>query len=73
MFCDDSMAIIATDTGGELIPCPGAHQSMPDGTPAATVLSYAEVDTIRERFNDLNPYNRDQVPDVLKLEETGWS
>ena len=35
---------------------------------AKTPLTFAQVDTIRERFSDLNPYDRAAVPDVLKLE-----
>ena len=52
MFCDtDSMAIVATENGGELIPCPGGNHQLPDGTPAIAALSYHQVDEIRARFN----------------------
>ena len=71
-FCDtDSMAIVATPTGGDLIACPGGDQHLPDGTPAIRALSHAQVDTIRERFTALNPYRAGAVPDLLKVEATG--
>lgn len=71
MFCDtDSMAIVATDTGG-LHPCPGGEHEMPDGTDAVRALSYAQVDAIRDRFRQLNPYDPNHVPDLLKTEVDG--
>jgi hypothetical protein len=46
MFCDtDSMAIVATPTGG-LHTCPGGPHRLPDGTDAVQALSYAQVDAI---------------------------
>ncbi len=73
MFCDtDSMAIIATDTGG-LIPCPGGGHEMPDGTTAVNALTHRQVEAIRRRFGQLNPYDRGVVPDLLKAEERGLS
>jgi hypothetical protein len=72
MFCDtDSMAIVATENGGELIPCPGGNHQLPDGAPAIRALSYQQVDEIRARFNSSNPYDKTAVPDLLKLEHTG--
>jgi hypothetical protein len=72
MFCDtDSMAIVATQGGGDLIPRPGRNQQLPDETPAIKALSSQQVDKIRARFNALNPYHKTGVPDLLKLEHTG--
>jgi hypothetical protein len=72
MFCDtDSMAIVATPDGGDLIPALGGNHRCPDGTPAIKALSYRQVAEIRARFNTLNPYDREVVPDLLKLEHTG--
>jgi hypothetical protein len=72
MFCDtDSMAIIATPNGGELIPCPGGVYRLLDGTPAIKALSCQQVEEIRTRFNSLNPYSTTAIPDLLKLEHTG--
>jgi DNA polymerase type B, organellar and viral len=72
MFCDtDSIAIIASADGADLIACPGGIYRLPDGTPAIAALSYQEVDEIRARFDTLNPYNRAAVRELLKLEHTG--
>lgn len=72
MFCDtDSMAIIASADGGDLISCPGGIYRLPDGSPAIAALSYQQVDEIRARFNTLNPYNRTALRELLKLEHTG--
>jgi hypothetical protein len=44
MFCDtDSMAVVATPDGGDLIPCPGGEHRLPDGNPAVKALSYTHV------------------------------
>jgi hypothetical protein len=68
VFCDtDSMAIVATPTGDELIAC---HHS-PDGTDAIRTLSYNTVEAIRGHFNQLNPYDPQLVPDLLKVEADG--
>ncbi len=70
-FCDtDSMAILATDTGG-LLACPGGAHRLPDGTEAVRALSHAQVHAIRDRFTALNPYDPAKVPDLLKLEKSG--
>jgi hypothetical protein len=73
VFCDtDSMAIVATEHGGELIACLGGPHHLPDGgTPAVRALSYDDVTAVQERFAQLNPYNRALVAQVLKLETTG--
>jgi hypothetical protein len=57
--CDtDSMAIVASERGGPLL-----------GTDRR-VLSWAEVESIRQRFAALNPFDRRLVPgSILKLEE----
>lgn len=71
MFCDtDSMAIVATPTGG-LIACPGGPHQLPDGRAAVKALSHGEVDRIRQRVNALNPYDPAKVPDLLKRELSG--
>jgi hypothetical protein len=44
MFCEtDSMAIVATPDGGDLIPALGGSHRLPDGTPAVKALSYQQV------------------------------
>jgi hypothetical protein len=67
----DSLHIVADATAGTM-PCP-----TPDSTDTINVLSFADVDRIRDRVNRLNPYNRDVVPDLLKREvpaesDTTW-
>jgi hypothetical protein len=71
MFCDtDSMAIVATESGG-LIACEGGPHRLPAGRPAVKALSYADVETIRRRFQTLNPYQPGTVTDLLKREMDG--
>lgn len=70
VFCDtDSMAIVATEEGG-LLACPGGPERLPDGTEAVRALSYTQVESIRRTINALNPFDRDAVPEILKLEAT---
>jgi hypothetical protein len=70
VFCDtDSMAIVST-AGGSLVPCLGGSYRMSDGREAVQALSYDQVESIREQFSSLNPYDQDAVPDILKLEAT---
>jgi len=68
----DSMAVVATKTGG-LVPCPGGPERLPDGRDAIRALSWTQVDMIRERFAKLNPYDRSAVPgSILRLEERNF-
>lgn len=72
-FCDtDSMALVATEHG-ELVPCAGGTERLPDGTPAIRALSWAEVETIVTRFDVLKPYDADAVPGhVLEVEDENF-
>ncbi len=72
-FCDtDSMAIVATETGG-LMPCPGGAHRMPDGREAIKALSWAEVEGIVGCLAALNPYDHEAVPgSILKIEEVNF-
>lgn len=64
----DSMAIVATKTGG-LVPCPGGSERVKEGREAVKALSWDQVDQIKDRFAVLNPYDRTAVPgSVLKIE-----
>jgi hypothetical protein len=70
LFCDtDSMAIITT-ADGSLIPCNGGDHAMPDGTRAVKALSRAEVQSIRDTIDQLNPYDRGKMTDQLLKDET---
>lgn len=64
----DSMAIVATETGG-LVDCPGGPHRKRDGTKAVRALSRKQVRGIAQRFKSLNPYDRTAVPgSILKIE-----
>jgi hypothetical protein len=65
----DSMAIVATKTGG-LVPCPGGRERTPEGTEAERALSWSQVDQIAADLSPLNPFDRDAIPgSVLKIEK----
>jgi hypothetical protein len=73
VFSDtDSMAIVATESGG-LIACGGGHHPLPDGSPAVRALSYAEVDEILERFANLSPYDPSLIESILKIEDVNYN
>ena len=68
----DSMAIVATEHG-ERIPCPGGRNRMKDGREAVKALSWKQVEQIRDKFSDLNPYDRTAVPgSILKIEDDNF-
>lgn len=65
VFCDtDSMAIVTTTDGG-LIPATGGAHRLPDDTTAVQALSDPQLNTVLQRFADLNPYDRDAVPGTI--------
>lgn len=67
-FCDtDSMAIVATESGG-LVPCPGGAERLVDGTTAVRALSFGDVESLRKQINALNPFDLEAVPHILKRE-----
>ena len=69
LFADtDSMGIVANKNGG-LVSCPGGSHRLPNGTAAIKALSFANVDEITFAFNQLNPYDRRAVKDILKIEK----
>jgi hypothetical protein len=71
VFCDtDSLAVVATETGG-LIACEGGRHHDSGGSDAVRALSYREIEQVRAAINRLNPYDRDLVPELLKQELTG--
>jgi hypothetical protein len=63
------VAPVVSEHGG-LVAVPSGPLLLPDGCSAIRALSLDEVSAIRERFNDLNPYDRSVVPVLLKLEAT---
>ncbi len=59
--CDtDSLFVCATEDGRP-----------PDGLERLRFLSWGEVETIRRKFERLNPYDRTAVPEILKAEHGG--
>ena len=73
----DSGMVVSTKDGG-LIPCPGGpHRSdnYQEGSGSATIraLSFAEVDSIRKRFESLNPWRKTLNTPFLKLEEENFN
>ena len=70
----DSMAIVATKTGG-LIPCPGGALRDSKGRETVKALSWNQVKEISQKFVNLNPYDRNVpgVPDsILKIEDDNF-
>lgn len=72
LMCDtDSLAIVATKQGG-LVPCAGGNHQLPDGQTAIRALSWNDVDDIVARFEQLNPYDREIVQGILKIEKVNF-
>jgi len=67
----DSMLFVASEHGN-LVPCAGGKHNVPDGTPAIKAISWAEVDEICNKLNKLNPYSREIIPDILKIEDSNF-
>jgi hypothetical protein len=68
----DSMAIVATRTGG-LVACEGGPFKLHNGASAVKALSWAQVREIVSQFESLNPYDRAAVPgSVLKIEDCNF-
>ena len=68
----DSMLFVASEDGGP-VPCPGGLHRMGDGTPAVMAMTWKEVDEICETLNRLNPYNRNVVRRILKVEDCNYA
>ena len=65
LCCDtDSLIIVASRTGGTV--------QMPDGCPPIEALSWSDVHTIASQFDSLSPYNRDNVPHLLRLTDENY-
>jgi hypothetical protein len=77
LFADtDSMAIVSSKTGG-LIPCAGGPYRLPDGGDAIKTLSWAQAQSIVNKFDALIPYDRSIVKNagkgsILKLEDVNF-
>jgi hypothetical protein len=68
LFCDtDSLCIVGTKRGS-FIPCPGGKLRSKGKTGFKT-LSIDEIREIADKFRQLNPYDPDLVPEILKIED----
>jgi hypothetical protein len=69
----DSMAIVATESGG-LVACLGGSLRLPDGREAIKALTWSDVGEIVDEFRSLNPYDRTVVPgSILKIEDDNFN
>ena len=73
LFCDtDSMAIVASETGG-FVPCVGGSHRLLDEREAIKALAWADVLAIVAQFEKLNPYDREAVREpMLKVEKVNF-
>jgi len=67
----DSMLFVASEDSG-LVPCPGGQHKMHDGTPAVRALTWKEVEAIAAKLNSLNPYDRNIIGEILKIEDCNY-
>jgi hypothetical protein len=72
----DSAMIVSTRDGG-LVPCAGGPQKLASyqagsGSAAIRALSFAEVESIHERFEPLNPWRKTLKTPFLKLEKENF-
>lgn len=69
-FCDtDSMAIVATQTGG-LVPCNGGPEGDEHGRTCVRALNHSQVHEIIAGFERLNPYHRKIIPgSILEIDD----
>lgn len=65
LSCDtDALTIVASKEGGAV--------QMPDGASPIKALSWQDVESIRQRFDSLSPYNRKIVPHLLRLTDENF-
>lgn len=72
----DSAMIVSTKDGG-LVPCAGGqhrleHYSEGSGNAAIRALSFTEVESLRNRFESLNPWRKTLKTSFLKLEKENF-
>ncbi len=67
----DSMHFVASQDGG-LIPCPGGTHRLKNGTPAIKAITWKQVDEICTKLNRLNPYDKNVVAEILKIEDCNF-
>jgi len=68
LFCDtDSMCIVGSKTQ-HLVPCVGGRFKL-GSKDAIRTITLDQVEAIAKRFNKLNPYDRNLVREILKIED----
>jgi hypothetical protein len=67
----DSMLFVATERGG-MVACPGGPYQMPDCSPAVKAVTWRQVQDICEELNGLNPYDRNTIGRILKIEDCNY-
>ncbi len=74
---DTDSAMIVSTTDGGLVPCPGGPHRiekyhLPGGNAAVRALSFSEVDSLRARFEPLNPWRDVLGVPFLRLEKENF-
>src|SRR5882757_9455746 len=74
---DTDSAMIVSTKNGVLVPCGGgphklANYQAESGNAAVRALSFAQVDSIRERFEPLSPWRKTLKTPFLKLEKENF-
>jgi hypothetical protein len=67
----DSMLFVSSKRGG-LVPCPGGHHRVANGTSAIRTITWKQVKEICAKINSLNPYDPTVVADILKIEDSNF-
>ena len=71
LFCDtDSLCIVGSEKGG-FIECAGGPIARRNKR-GVRALSLEEIKEIAANFRNLNPYNPDLVPEILKIEDVNY-
>jgi hypothetical protein len=68
----DSMLFVASPNG-RLVACPGGPHKMADGTQAVRAIRWNQVKRICAKLNSLNPYKRNIVGQILKIEDCNYN
>ena len=67
----DSLFFVSSQRGG-MVPCPGGPHKTTTGISAVKAITWKEVECICARLNGLNPYDREVVEDILKIEDCNY-
>jgi len=67
----DSMLFVASKRGG-LVQCPGGPHRTKQGDPAIKAITWKQVRGLCRRLNNLNPYDKTVVEEILKIEDSNF-